>query len=146
MNRILVVDDDPVIVELLTAFFELDGLEISQAANGVEAIEVLLAESPDLMILDLMLPQMDGYAVLEAMDADERLTKIPTIILSAKDKPDAQIKAWTGNVRAYVTKPFDPNSLVELVKRTLESPEMTDEAREARIRKLRMIAQADGGG
>lgn len=145
MSRILVVDDDPVIVELLTAFFELDGMEILRAANGMEAVEVLLAETPDLMILDLMMPQMDGYGVLEAMDADERLTKIPTIILSAKDKPDAQIRAWTGNVQAYVTKPFDPNGLTALVRKTLESPDMTDEAREAQIRKLRIVAQADGG-
>lgn len=141
----MVVDDDPVIVELLTAFFELDGLEILRAANGLEALEVLLAETPDLMILDLMMPQMDGYAVLEAMDADERLTRVPTIILSAKDKPDAQIRAWTGNVHAYLTKPFDPNGLVALVRKTLDSPDMTDEAREAQIRKLRIVARADGG-
>jgi DNA-binding response OmpR family regulator len=141
----LVVDDDPIIMELLTAFFELDGLEILRAANGLEAVEVLLAETPDLMILDLMMPQMDGYAVLEAMDADERLTSVPTIILSAKYRPDAQIKAWTGNVQAYVTKPFDPNGLVALVRRTLDSPDMTDEAREAQIRKLRIVARADGG-
>ena len=145
MSRVLVVDDDPVIVELLTAFFELDGLEILRAANGLEAMEVLLAATPDLMILDLMMPQMDGYAVLEAMDADERLARVPTIILSAKDRPDAQIRAWTGNVQAYVTKPFDPNGLVALVRKTLDSPDMTDEAREAQIRKLRIVARADGG-
>lgn len=141
MPRVLVVDDNAVIVELVEAFLALEGLDVQHARNGREALAILRADPPDIMLLDLMMPEIDGYGVLDAMEADPRLLKIPTIIVSAKDQPDAQIRAWRGPVVGFVTKPFNPNALAALVHRVLESEPLSVAEREAEIARLKIASQ-----
>ena len=112
---VLVVDDDPVIQKLLRVNFEMEGYEVLSAPDGAEGLERARTASPDIIILDVMMPRMNGLEVLAALKADASTEAIPVILLSAK--------AQAGDVQAgidrgaddYVTKPFDPLDLLDRV-------------------------------
>jgi DNA-binding response OmpR family regulator len=112
---VLVVDDDPVIRRMLQLSYESEGFRVTTAADGVEGLEALRTSPPDVLILDIMMPKLDGMKVMDELKADERLRSIPVILLSAKATSldiDLGMKAGAAD---YVTKPFDP---IELVART----------------------------
>ena len=111
---VLVVDDDPVIQGLLRVNFEMEGYEVVVAGDGVEGLERARSEQPDVVILDVMMPRMDGLEVARALKADPATATIPILLLSAKaQEVDVRAGGATG-ADAYVTKPFDP---LELLKR-----------------------------
>ena len=115
-GRVLAVDDDPVIQRLLQVNLEMEGFDVDLAADGAEALERMRTSAPDLVLLDVMMPELDGWAVCEAMQADPSLADIPVIFLSARAQ-DADIERGTGlGAAAYITKPFDPIDLVALVE------------------------------
>ena len=113
--KVLVVDDDPVIQKLLKVNFEMEGYEVLSASDGAEGLDQARAGNPDIIILDVMMPKMNGLEVLAALKADAGTEAIPVILLSAK--------AQAGDVQAgidrgaddYVTKPFDPLDLLDRV-------------------------------
>ncbi len=110
----LVVDDDPVIQGLLRVNFEMEGYEVIVAGDGVEGLERARSEQPDVVILDVMMPRMDGLEVARTLKADPATAPIPILLLSAKaQEVDVRAGGATG-ADAYVTKPFDP---LELLKR-----------------------------
>ena len=118
-KRILICDDDPAILRVLQVNLEIEGYETLLAHHGEEALEVATAELPDLVILDIMMPRMDGYQTCSALKASDKTKDIPVVFLSAKAQ-DADIqKGKSYDVEDYLTKPFDPDTLIEVVERVL---------------------------
>lgn len=120
MASILVVDDEKDIVELLTFLLQKDGHQVIPAYNGKEALEAVELKSPDLIILDIMMPEMDGYEVHARLSQNQITRSIPIIILTAKAKMRDLFEV-AANIVAYVEKPFDPKSLREKVREALDS-------------------------
>ena len=118
MSKILVVDDEHDIVELLSFLLEKDGYAVTPAYNGQEALKAVEGDPPDLIILDIMMPVMDGYAVHAKLSENPATRSIPIIILTAKPKMRELFEVAT-NVAAYIDKPFDPKSLREKVQEIL---------------------------
>jgi CheY-like chemotaxis protein len=114
-KRILVCDDDPVILRLLQVNLELENYEVLLAHHGARAVEIATKEHPDLVVLDIMMPRMDGYEACKKLKADETTKDIPVIFLSAKAQPSDIERGKEYGVAAYLTKPFDPAELLEVV-------------------------------
>jgi CheY-like chemotaxis protein len=116
-KRILVCDDDPVILRLLQVNLELENYEVLLAHHGARAVEIATKEHPDLVVLDIMMPRMDGYEACQKLKAHESTKDIPVIFLSAKAQPSDIERGKEYGVAAYLTKPFDPAELLEVVGR-----------------------------
>jgi DNA-binding response OmpR family regulator len=115
-DTILVVDDEPHIVELATLYLENEGYQVVSAADGAQAMEWIEAEKPDLVVLDLMLPEIDGWEVCRRVRAEGNL---PIIMLTARDDDVDKIVGLELGADDYVTKPFNPRELVARVKAVL---------------------------
>mgnify|MGYP001793543898 CR=1 FL=1 len=113
--RVLVVDDDPAIRRLVIATLKRDGYQFVEAANGREALDRMRTEHHDCVVLDLMMPIVSGWDVLQERVHDPELTKIPVIIVSANREPEL-VKALDKGVCAFLPKPFDITALSALVK------------------------------
>lgn len=122
MNKILLVDDESDILEFLKYNLELQGYEINTALNGKEALEKL-SEDTDLVILDLMMPILDGFEVIERMKKDSRYKEIPVIFLTAKNGEISEIKALELGAVDYIQKPISPKKLLARVKTNLKKSE-----------------------
>lgn len=120
MSRILVVDDEPLIVEMIEETLISDGHEILKAYSGEEALQKVDAELPDLVLLDLMLPGMDGYEVCRHMQRDARLNHIPVIMLTAKSAISDRVAGYERGADDYITKPFDADELLLRVRAQLQ--------------------------
>ncbi len=113
---VLVVDDDPVIQGLLRVNFEMEGYEVIVAGDGVEGLERARSERPDVVILDVMMPRMDGLEVARQLKADPATAPIPIVLLSAKAQQIDVRAGGAAGADAYVTKPFDPLDLLRRVE------------------------------
>lgn len=118
MARVLVVDDEKDVVELVKFLLERDGHQVLEAFNGREALERAFAEHPDLIILDIMMPEMDGYTVNARLTETESTRRIPVIILTAKGQM-RDVFEMASNVAFYMEKPFDPKHLREKIQEVL---------------------------
>jgi DNA-binding response OmpR family regulator len=118
-ERILICDDDPVILRLLEVNLEMEGYSVLTAHHGEEAYEVATRETPDLIILDIMMPRWDGYETCKRLKETEGTKHIPVIFLSAKAQQSDIDKGRSYGVAEYLTKPFDPTDLVDVVERHL---------------------------
>jgi serine phosphatase RsbU (regulator of sigma subunit) len=130
---ILIVDDEPFNVDYLEQELEDIECETTTAGNGREALEQVAAQVPDLILLDIMMPQMDGYQVLERLKADEKLREIPVIVVSALNDTRNVVKGIEMGADDYLPKPFDPVLLHARVSACLEKKEIRD--REAQYRR-----------
>ncbi len=119
MSKILVVDDEPTIVELIEESLHIEGYETSRAYSGEEALDALAKDPPDLVLLDLMLPGMDGYEVCRQMQKDVRLSQIPVIMLTAKSAVADKVSGYQKGADDYITKPFDTEELLVRVRAQL---------------------------
>ena len=115
---VLVVDDDPVIVKLLQVNFEMEGYNVLTANDGEEGLHRARTERPDIVLLDVMMPKMDGLQVARALKDDPETAPIPVILLSAKAQA-ADVQAGRDVADDYITKPFDPLELLERVSQLL---------------------------
>jgi DNA-binding response OmpR family regulator len=113
--KVLLVDDDPVILKLLQVNFEMEGYTVLTANDGVEGLEKARAERPDIVLLDIMMPKMDGLQVTEALKGDDETKHIPIILLSAKAQASDIQAGKDMGADDYLTKPFDPLELLERV-------------------------------
>jgi CheY-like chemotaxis protein len=120
--KILVVDDEPPIVRLMEFILAREGYEMIVAVNGQEALERVNEEKPDLILLDIMMPRIDGYEVARTLRADPECCHIPIIMLSAKAQDDDVRKGMEAGVNEYITKPFHPQHLVITVRKYLDPP------------------------
>ena len=121
-KRVLVCDDDPVILRLLEVNLELEGFEVLTGNNGEEGVEIARREIPDLVILDIMMPRMDGYEACRRIKEDETTKHIPVVFLSAKAQAADIAKGKSFGVAEYLTKPFDPTDLTDLVFKLVGQP------------------------
>ena len=120
-QRILVVDDDKEVVRLMRAYLEQAGYEVLVAYDGETAVHNLRREKPDLVLLDLMLPGMDGWEVTRLMRSDATLSTIPIIMLTARVDDTDKIVGLEMGADDYVTKPYNPREVVARVKARLRS-------------------------
>ena len=119
---ILVVDDDPVIVRLLEINLSLEGFAIITATNGADAVKLAREKLPALVLLDLMMPGMDGWAVRQELLDDPSTARIPVVVVSARTQDEDRERGYALDVTAYITKPFDPAELVDTVRRCIAGP------------------------
>ncbi|HUL61471.1 MAG TPA: response regulator [Methanocella sp.] len=120
-NKIMVVDDEPDVVDLVKLVLESDGFEVYTAYSGKEALEKIGKVMPDLVLLDIMMPQMDGWEVYSRIRANPKTKDIPVAMLTAKSQSiDKMIGLHVVKVDDYITKPFGRSELLERVKRILK--------------------------
>jgi DNA-binding response OmpR family regulator len=119
-KRILVVDDEVDLVETVRFSLELDGWDVLVAYNGEEGLNQARKENPDLILLDLMLPKLDGYKVCRLLKFDERYKHIPILMLTAKTQEKDKIIGKETGADEYITKPFDMDELIKKVKNYLK--------------------------
>ena len=126
--RVLVVDDDASIRSLLEVTFRTEGLEVETARNGQEGLEAALVDPPAVIVLDVMMPVMDGWTAAERLKANERTRDVPIIFLTARTLDRDLKRGRELGAAAYVTKPFDIADLADLVHELVD-PEGTATAR-----------------
>jgi CheY-like chemotaxis protein len=136
--KILVVDDNAENVEFLQELLTKSGYEISAAYNGEEALQKVNKGIPDLILLDIMMPKMDGYQVCEVLREKEETKDIPIIFVTAK----TEVKDWTHaifnvGVNSYITKPINSKKLLDKVKSVLKMKQSRDELRKTREKLLK---------
>lgn len=131
MIKVLVVEDEQDISELLRNYLEEAGYQVEIAGDGVEAVSVASNQSFDLILLDVMLPKIDGFSVLEVI---RRESEVPVIMLTALDNEDSQIKGYDLQVDDYVTKPFSMQVLLRKIAAVLRRTAGTHGEREEMIR------------
>ncbi|MFN3360726.1 MAG: response regulator transcription factor [Pseudanabaenaceae cyanobacterium] len=119
-GHLLLVDDEPGLREAVSAYLEDSGFTVKMAANGKEAWQSIEADRPDLVISDIMMPQVNGYEFLQKIRSDERFLNLPVIFLTARGMTSDRIKGYQSGVDAYIAKPFDPEELVAIVQNILK--------------------------
>ncbi|MGI8794590.1 MAG: response regulator [Acidimicrobiales bacterium] len=148
MARILIVDDEPDIRELVRLNLELAGHEIIEAADGVEGAELAVGEHPDLIVLDVMMPNMDGFEVLAQLKAtpDPLVAEIPVIMLTARSDDLDRVQGGIEGALRYLTKPFAPAELREQVEVALAASEPQErlKTQRAALADLARIERGDG--
>jgi DNA-binding response OmpR family regulator len=120
-KRILVVDDDENILNLEKTILEQRGFEVTGAVGGAEALEVLGRRTFDLVLLDVMMPEVDGFTVCRKIKEDPRLKDLPVIFLTAKGGGEALAEGFESGAVMYINKPFTANKLLTIVNTMLES-------------------------
>ena len=116
---ILTVDDERDVLELLRFHLERAGYRVLQATSGREALELIRCQRPDLVLLDLMLPDIDGFGICEMLRRSPETATLPIIIVSAWARPDTRCLGLELGALDYITKPFSPKNIVERVNRLL---------------------------
>ena len=114
--QILVIDDEPDILALCRITLARGGHTVLEAATADEGLKLALAERPDLIVLDIMLPNRDGFSLLEELVSDPITHDVPVVLLTAKTRPQDRARAWGSGASGYVTKPFTPATLNETVR------------------------------
>ncbi len=118
-GRILVVDDEIYIVHILDFSLGMEGYEVLTALDGEQALEKARAQHPDLVVLDIMMPKLDGYETCKMLKGDATTRDIPVILLSAKGRNVDQKIGFEVGADDYITKPFSPRKLVERINALL---------------------------
>lgn len=118
-HKLLLIDDDPNLILLVKDYLEFNGYEVLTASQGMEAMKILEKQTPDLIICDVMMPEMDGYTFVEEVRKNSNFDSLPIIFLSAKGQSKERIKGLTKGADVYMVKPFEPDELVAQVESTL---------------------------
>ena len=122
MKCILCVEDEPEMIDLIRLILGRRGFDVKGAAGGVEGLKMIRQEMPDLVLLDLMMPDMDGWEVYQQMKADEKTKNIPVIVVTAKAQSiDRVLGLHIAKVDDYIAKPFSPQDLMNSVEKVLKS-------------------------
>src|SRR5512141_1568383 len=127
--KVLIVDDEPFNVDYLEQELEDLNYDILTAFNGQEAIDKIHRERPDLVLLDIMMPVLDGFAVLAQIKADPRLRDIPVIVISASNDLESVVKGIQQGAEDYLPKPFEPTLLHARISASLEKKSLRDQHR-----------------
>lgn len=149
-GQLLLVDDEPGLREAVKAYLEDEGFTVHVASNAHEGWDLLQQTMPELVISDVMMPQVDGYQFLKQMREDPRFEALPVVFLTARGMTSDRIQGYSAGVDAYISKPFDPDELVAIVSNILarraaankaagdgETPDIADMARQiAEIRAM----------
>ena len=115
-RSVLVVEDDPEINELVGAYVQIAGFAYEPALNGAQAVEKAQATRPSLIVLDVMLPDFDGFEVARRLKGESHTREIPIVMLTALDREEYRQKGRTAGAVDYLTKPFDPDRLMDCIR------------------------------
>ncbi|MCG3110824.1 MAG: response regulator [Candidatus Manganitrophus sp. SB1] len=119
-KKVLIVDDEEFVRQLIQIKLKFCGIETVEAGNGVEAIEKAVSERPDLILLDVMMPKMNGFEACQRLKANQETSHIPIIMLTARGDPSAKERGENAGALEYLTKPFSPQKLAERVLEILK--------------------------
>ena len=120
-NRLLLVDDEVDLVEMVKIRLEASGYQVLTAFDGQEALDKARKEKPDLIILDLMLPKLDGYKVCRMLKFDEKYKNIPILMFTARAQEQDKKLGQEVGADAYLTKPFEPDALIAKIREFLKT-------------------------
>lgn len=115
-QKILVVDDDEHILRSLSQYLELEDFNVVSASSGPEALKLFEQERPDLLVLDVMMPGMDGFQVLETLRKDPDTARVPVLMLTARDQHNDILKGYQMGATSYLVKPFNLDELVDAIR------------------------------
>jgi DNA-binding response OmpR family regulator len=115
--RVLVVDDEAVIRQLIAINLELEGFEVHQAVDGLDAVDKARTVDPDVVTLDVMMPGLDGWTTAQRLRADSSTSRARIVMISARTRPADVERGRDSGADEYVTKPFDPDEVVAAVRR-----------------------------
>jgi len=119
MSKIMIVEDDPTTVKLLQFLLEKQEYVVCSCSNGKEAVESVAAEKPDLILMDVMMPEMDGIEATKKIKSEAAVSGVPIIILSALGQEMEVMKGLQSGADGYVVKPFDSQALLRLIEEKL---------------------------
>ena len=139
-RKILVVDDDPTMVKLINVNLKLNNYSVVEATSGEQALDAMEAETVDLVVLDIMMPGVDGWEVLKRIRSRRETEEMPVILVTAKTQDSDVIRGWELGADEYVIKPFNPLLLVEVIRMVLDrSYEERLERRKKQKEKLEVL-------
>jgi DNA-binding response OmpR family regulator len=143
MTRVLIIDDEAPIRLLCRVNLEAEGMEVSEAADGVSGIEAARREGPDVILLDVMMPRLDGWDVADALLRDESTSEIPIIFLTARAEVRDRARGLDIGGVEYITKPFNPLELAPLIENLMERIRQSgrDELRGQKLAELRALSR-----
>ena len=133
MSQVLIIEDEPVLARLLQLLVEVEWYETIVADDGIRGFAAAQRQAPDAILMDLMMPVMDGYGTLEALRTDERTADIPVVVLSAIVSDAARQRCIDSGAVAIVRKPFDNANLLEALEDSLASHRRATEPFEMRV-------------
>lgn len=119
-KKLLLIDDDPNLILLVKDYLEFRGYEVITAENGRDALEILESKTPDMIICDVMMPEMDGYSLVSTIRSEPKTSWIPVLFLSAKGQSQDRVKGLNIGADVYMVKPFEPEELVAQVESSLK--------------------------
>lgn len=119
-KKILIVDDEEFVRQLIQIKLKFYGIETVEAGNGLEAIEKAASEKPDLILLDVMMPKMNGFEACQRLKANPETAHIPIVMLTARGDPSAKERGENAGALEYLTKPFSPQKLAERILEILQ--------------------------
>jgi two-component system KDP operon response regulator KdpE len=120
---VLLVDDERIILRMLEVNFRAAGFEVETATSGADALDTAVSVRPDAVVLDLGLPDLDGWEVVRRLRELDGLAATPVVVLSGADRDASGARDYASSVNAYVTKPVEPADLVETVRRAIAGPD-----------------------
>lgn len=126
-KKILVADDEKNIAKLVKVNLERAGFEVVVASDGIETLKKVEEEKPDLIVLDIMMPRMDGITVLKKLKEKEETKSIPVVMLTVKAEDEDIFRGWQEGADSYLTKPFNPAEVVIIVQGILRDKDMYKE-------------------
>ncbi len=124
-NKILIVDDDPGIRLLLSKFLQKEGFDVILAEDGLEGVETAKKQQPDVILLDVIMPRMDGLTAARLIKFYKPLSEVPIVFLTAKDAEKEIELAQEVRAEVYITKPFDVRQVIQVVREILETQKKT---------------------
>ncbi len=137
MSRVLVIDDEPDVLLLCRVNLQHAGHEVLEAPDGERGLATALGQTPDAVVLDLMLPGLDGYGVLTALRESDETKDIPVLVLTAKAQREDRVRCWEQGASEYMTKPFSPAALSSALEQLMNmSPQERESRRAKALEKL----------
>jgi len=119
LRKILIVDDEPYILNILDFSLDAEGYSVLQAADGDEALRMAAEHSPDLIIMDVMMPRLDGFETCRRLKEDVGTRDIPVVLLTARNSPQDRVRGDEVKADGFMTKPFSPQRLLDTVQQYL---------------------------
>jgi CheY-like chemotaxis protein len=115
-RNVLLVDDDPLILEILRTILDLEEFEVTTVADGRQALASVAASPPDVVVCDVMMPELDGFEVCRTLKSQPTTADLPVILLTARDRPEDRQAGEDAGCDAYLTKPFSPLQLIDVIR------------------------------
>lgn len=139
--NVLIVDDDDDVRLLCRVNLEFEGYRVREAVDGRAALDAVAAERPDVVLLDVMLPEVDGWTVLASLKEDPETQDLPVVMLTARSLEEDQRKGWSTGAAEYITKPFSPLVLSQVLEDVLATdPEEQEERRRLILQRMRLLS------